>query len=198
MKMEQFRQLNVSNVNLSFTFENGRVQVKPFDVTLAGIPTNVYGSTGFDQTIDYSLAMNVPTSKLPSAATGAISGLISQANSKGANFSMAENVKMNLKMGGTVSNPTIGTDIKETGGKMVDQLKDKAKAEVDKLKAEAEAKARAEAEKLKSEAEAKAKAEADRLKKEAEAKAKAEADKLKKEAEKKAKDALKNVFGPKK
>lgn len=197
LKMEQFRQLNVSNVNLSFTFENGRVNVKPFDVTLAGIPTNIAGSTGFDQTIDYNLAMNIPTSKMPSAATGAINGLISQANAKGANFSMSENIKMNLKMGGTVTNPTVGTDIKETGGKMVDQLKDKAKAEADRLKAEAEAKARAEADRLKSEAEAKAKAEADKLKKEAEAKAKAEADKLKKEAEKKAKDALKNVFGPK-
>lgn len=198
LKMEQFKQLNVSNVNLSFTFENGRVNVKPFDANLAGIPTNIAGSTGFDQTIDYTLGMNIPTSKLPSAATGAINGLISKANAKGANFSMAENVKMNVKMGGTVSNPTVTTDIKETGGKVVDALKDKAKEEVDKLKKEAEAKAKAEAERLKSEAEAKAKAETERLKKEAEAKAKAEAEKLKKEAEKKAKDALKNVFGPKK
>lgn len=198
LKMEQFKQLNVSNVNLSFTFENGRVNVKPFEANLAGIPTTIAGSTGFDQTIDYTLGMNVPTSKLPSAATGAINGLISKANAKGANFSMAEHIKMNLKMGGTVTNPTVSTDIKETGGKVVDALKDKAKEEVDRLKKEAEAKARAEAERIKSEAEAKAKAEADRLKKEAEAKAKAEAERLKKEAEKKAKDALNNVFGPKK
>lgn len=198
LKMEQFRQLNVSNVNLSFTFSNGRVNINPYDVTLAGIPTNVSGSTGFDQSIDYTLGMNIPTGKLPSQATGAINGLISKANAGGANFSMSENVKMNLKMGGTVSNPTISTDLKETSGKMVDALKDKAKEEIDKKKKELEDKARAEADRLKEEATSKAKAEADRLKKEAEEKAKQEKERLKKEAEQKAKDALKGVFGGKK
>jgi hypothetical protein len=197
LKMDQFKSLPISNVNLSFKFEDGRVKVEPFDVTLAGITTTVDGSTGFDQTIDYTLAMNIPTSKLPSQASGAINGLISQANSKGANFSMSENVKMNLLMGGTVNNPTVKTDLKSTAGGVVNQLKDKAKDELEKQKKAAEEKARAEAEKFKNETEAKAKAEADRLKKEAEAKAKAEADRLKKEAEKKAKDALKGFFNKK-
>ncbi|MDD5868377.1 MAG: VWA domain-containing protein [Succinatimonas sp.] len=62
-----------------------------------------------------------------------------------------------------------------------------AKAEEDRLKAEAEAKAKAEEERLKAEAEAKAKAEEERLKAEAEAKAKADAEKAKAEAAAKAK-----------
>lgn len=198
LKLEEFKQLRVSNVNLSFSFENGGVQVKPFDVNLAGIPTNVSGRTGFDQSLDYNLNMNIPTAKLPTAATGAVNSLLAKANAAGARFSMAENVRMALKIGGTVQNPKITTDIKETTGKAVDALKDKAKEEVDRLKKEAEAKARAEAERLKAEGEAKAKAEADRLKKEAEEKLKQEKEKMKKDAEKKAKDALKNVFGPKK
>jgi vacuolar-type H+-ATPase subunit H len=197
LKMDQFKELDVSNVNISFSFVNGRVDVKPFDVTLAGIPTTVSGSTGFDQTIDYNLAMNAPVSKLPSAATGVITGLISKANAKGANFSMAENIKLNLKLGGTVSNPTVSTDLKETSGKAIDQIKDKIKEEFDSKKKELEDKAKAEADRLKKEAEDKAKAEVDKLKKEAEEKARQEKEKLKKEAEKKAKDALKNVFGPK-
>jgi hypothetical protein len=195
LKMEQYKKLDVTNVNASYKFENGRVTVEPFDMSLGGIPTNVSGSTGFDQTIDYTLAMNIPTSKLPSQATGAINSLISQANAKGANFSMAENVKVNVKIGGTVSQPVINTGIKETTGALTNQLKDKANEEIDKLKAEAEAKAKAEAERLKKEATDKANAEAERLKKEAEDKAKAEAERLKKEAEKKAKEELKKLFG---
>lgn len=194
LKMDQFKALNVSNVNISFSFENGRVLVKPFDVTLAGIPTSVSGSNGFDNSIDYTLAMNVPVSKLPSAATGVFSGLISKANASGANFSMAENIKLNLRIGGTVTNPTVSTDLKETTGKAIDTLKDQAKAELDKQKKELEDKAKAEADRLKKEAEDKAKAEVDKLKKEAEEKAKKEKDRLLKESEKKAKDALKNIF----
>ncbi len=194
LKMEQFRALNISNVNLSFNFINGRVEVKPFDVTLAGIPTNVTGSTGFDQTIDYTLAMNAPVSKLPAAASGALSGLISKANAKGANFSMAENIKLNLKLTGTVANPSVSTDLKETTGKAVNAITDKAKEELEKKKQELENKAKEEAEKLKKEAETKAKAEADKLKKEAEEKARQEKERLKKEAEKKAQDALKNLL----
>lgn len=196
LKMEQYKKLEVNNLNLSYKFENGRVNVAPFETNFGGIPTTISGSTGFDQTIDYNLAMNVPTSKLPSQATGAINSLISQANSKGANFSMSETVKINVKIGGTVNDPVLNTGIKETAGAITDQLKDKAKEEIDKFKQDAEDKAKAEAERLKKEAQDKANAEAERLKKEAEAKAKAESDRLKKEAEKKAKEGLKDLFGP--
>jgi len=194
LKIEQFKNIAVSDVNISFSFENGRVNIQPFQVTLAGIPTTVQGSSGFDQSLDYKLGMEIPTSKIPAAATGVINQMIASANSRGANFSMSEKVKVNVGVGGTVKNPVITTDLKETGGKAVQQLKEQAKEEIDKLKKEAEEKARAEADRLKKEAEAKAKAEADRLKKQAEEKARQEKERLKNEAEKKAKDALKKIF----
>lgn len=194
LKLDQFKQLPVKNINFSYTLENGRAVVKPFDVNLVGIPTTVQGSTGFDQTIDYTLAMNIPTSKLPGAASSAIGGLISSANAKGTNLSMAENVKLNLLMGGTVTKPTVSTDLKETTGNIINAAKDKVKEEINQKKEELENKAKAEADRLKKEAEAKANAEKERLKKEAEDKIKAEKERLKKEAEKKAKDAVRGLF----
>ncbi len=194
LKMDQFKKLPINNLNLVFKFENGRVKTEPFDVNLAGIQTNIVGSTGFDQTIDYNLAMNIPTSKLPSKASGAISGLISQANTKGPKFSMSENVKMDLLMTGTVDKPIIKTDLKSTASGVVNSIKDKAKDELAKKRQELEIKAKAEADKIKQEAEQKAKMEADKIKKEAESKVKSETEKLKKEAEQKAKNALKGFF----
>lgn len=194
LKMDQFKALPVSDVNISFLFENGKVTVEPFDVNLGGISTTVSGTSFFDERIDYLFAMNIPTSKIPGATTQVISGLIAQANARGASLSMGETVRLNLKMTGTVSKPVISTDMKESVGNAKKALEDQLKQEFEKQKKELEEKAKAEADRLKKEAEEKGKAELDKAKKAAEEKAKAEQDRLKKEAEKKAKDALKNVF----
>jgi hypothetical protein len=198
LKMEQFKKASLSDANLSFRFTNGRVYIDPFDQTVAGIKTKIEGSNGFDQTIDYKMGMQLPTKMLPGAATGVISGLIAQANSKGANMSMGETVNVNVKIGGTVANPKIETGLKEAAKGAVDDLKAKAQEEFDNKKKELENQAKAKADSVQKAAEAKIKSEADRAKKEAEAKAKAEADRLKKEAEAKAKkeanDKLKDMF----
>jgi vacuolar-type H+-ATPase subunit H len=204
LKMDQFKKVTVSDLNLSYKFENGRVHVAPYEVTLAGIRTSVQGSNGFDQTIDYTLGLKVPTGTLGSQATGVVSGLLAKANqAAGTNLSMGKEVNINVRMTGTVSDPKIDTGIKDAAGSMVTDVKTQIKETFDTKKQELEDKAKAEADRLKQEAEDKAKAEADRLKKEAEDRAKAEADRLKKEAEQKAKkeaeDKLKNLFGkPKK
>lgn len=194
LKMDQLKQVNPSNINLSFEFLGGRIYIKPFETTLAGYKTKIEGSNGFDQTIDYTVNLNIPTSNLPSAATGVISGLMSQANAKGANLSMGNQVNVNVLLGGTVDKPTVKTGLKETTGAIVDDLKEKAKEEFEKKKKELEDRAKAEADKLKKEAEDKAKSELEKAKKEAEAKLNAEKEKAKKEAEKKAKDALNGLF----
>ncbi len=194
LKIDQLKQTSLSDLNLSFEFIDGRIYIKPFETKLAGYATKIEGSNGFDQTIDYKLNVEIPTKQLPSAATSVVQGLISQANSKGANLSMAEKVNVGISMGGTVEKPEIKTGLKETTGKLADEAKEKLKEELDRKKKEVEDKARAEADRLKKEAEDKARAEADRLKKEAENKAKAEADKLKKQAEEKAKKSIKDIF----
>jgi hypothetical protein len=207
LKMDQLKKLTLNDIKLAFEFKDGRVVVEPFDMKIKNINAKVGGSTGFDQTIDYTWSFDIPRSEFGGAANAVLTGLVSQANSKGANVTLGERVNVDVLVGGTVDNPTIKTNLKETANNMVDDLKNRAKEELEKKKAELEAKAREEADKLKKEAEAKvkgevdkAKAEAERVKAEAEAKLKAEqdrikaeADKAKKEAEEKAKDAAKNA-----
>ncbi len=204
LKMDQFKKLTVSDLNLSFRFENGRVHVAPYDVVLAGIKSKVHGSNGFDQTIDYNIAMIIPVSMMGSQTTGVVTGLLAKANqAAGTNLSMGKEVNVNVKMTGTVTNPKVETGLKDAAAGIATDVKTQIKETFDAKKQELEDKAKAEAERLKQEAEDKAKAEAERLKKEAEDKAKAEMERLKKEAEQKAKkeaeDKLKNLFGkPKK
>jgi hypothetical protein len=203
LKMSQYRSMNLSNINLSFKFKDGRVVVEPFETTLAGTKAIINGSSGFDQSIDYTIGLNIPKAMLGAGAIEVANGLFANVNKAiGTGFTLPDPVKINVNMLGTVQKPEIKTSVKDAGKGMIDEAKEKALEQLDAKKQELENKAKAEAERLKNEAEEKAKAEADRLKKEAEAKAKAESDRLKKEAEEKAKkeaeDKLKNIFNKKK
>ena len=196
VKMDQYKKMDLKDVNISFKFKDGRVNVEPFDIKQGNNKMTIVGSSGFDQSINYDLKMDIARADLGGPANNAMNSLVSQANSKGAKFTLGDRIPLNAKLTGTVTNPKVETALKETGTKMMDDLKNKAKEEINKKKEELENKARAEADKAKAEAEAKAraegekvKAEAEKKKKEAEEKAKAEADKLKAEAEKKKKEA---------
>jgi hypothetical protein len=198
LKVKQLKNLSVPNLNVSFTFLNGRMYVQPFDMKVDKVDMTVSGSNGFDKTLDYTMNIKIPRSYFGSEANNVLNNFISQANSKGVNLSAAEYIPIAIKIGGTSDDPKISTDLSGAGSKVVDDLKAAAKAEFDKQKAEAEAKAKAEADKYKAEAEkkvneqkAKAQAEVDKAKKDAEARAKAVEDSAKKAAEKKAKDELK-------
>jgi hypothetical protein len=187
--------MNLVNVNVSFRFENGRVNVEPFTQDIAGINSVISGSNGFDQSIDYKMNLEIPTKLMGKAAQGVVSGLISKANAAaGTNLNMGDKINVNVLIGGTVVKPEIKTGLKDAGKSIKESFEEQAKAELEKKKKEIEEKAKATADSLKKEAELKAKTEADKLKKEAEAKAKAEADRLKKQAEEEAKKKLKDLF----
>jgi len=182
LKMEKLKKTDIAPTNLSFKFANGRVNIEPFDVSLAGFKSKVRGSNGFDQTIDYTVASDIPRDAFGGAASSVLSSLTSKTG-----VSVGETIPVEIKIGGTVANPTVSTNLNKMASKAMDDLKAKAKEELERKRKELEDKARAEADRLKNEAESKMKAEVDKAKSEAEAKAKAEADRLKKEAEDKAK-----------
>jgi vacuolar-type H+-ATPase subunit H len=193
-KLEQFKSLPVSDLNLSFTFSDGKLTTEPFKATLGGIPCTVSGSSYFDQRIDYNVQMELSSASLPGPANQFVSALVSKANSSGASISIGKSIPILVQIGGTVSDPVVKTDLKSMAAASTTKLKEDAKALIEQQKKILEDQAKAEAEKLRKEAEEKAKKEADKLKKEAEEKARQEKERLKKEAEKKAKDALNGLF----
>ena len=206
IKMEKYKKLDLKNINLSFSFKDGRVNINPFDLKIGNSNVNISGSTGFDQTIDYVWKLDIPSSEFGGAANAAISGLLSKV--PGVNLTIPQKIKLNLLLTGTVSSPNVKAELAQgEGASIADDLKNKAKEELEKKKAELEAKARGEADKLKQQAMEKANAEAAKLKsqaekakQEAENKAKAEAERIKKESEEKlkqeAKKKLKGLLKP--
>jgi len=194
VKMANLKKCDFSNLDLTYHFSDGRVKVDPFDFKLGDIKGKIAGSTGFDQSIDYLWHMQIPRAMFGSEANNMLNGLVAQANSKGANVNPGDNINMEVNIGGTVTKPTIKTGLKGSGNHVMDDLKAKAKDELDKKKKELEDQAKAEADKAKKEAADKAQAELDKAKKQVSDQAQKAADDAKKKAADEAKDKLKGLF----
>ncbi|MBK6522235.1 MAG: membrane assembly protein AsmA [Sphingobacteriaceae bacterium] len=114
LKMDKLKSTEVTDLNLKYRMENGRIILEPFDTKISGVNTNISGSTGIDQTIDYKWKMDMPKSMFGGAASGALDGLLKEANSKaGTNMAVGEKIKVNVLFGGTAMKPTVKTSLKE-------------------------------------------------------------------------------------
>ena len=65
-KLDDTDEVTLKDALMSATIDNGKLTVKPFDVNFGNYKTSVGGSTSLDQSIDYTLKMNVPANKLSS------------------------------------------------------------------------------------------------------------------------------------
>ncbi|MBX3165175.1 MAG: membrane assembly protein AsmA [Bacteroidetes bacterium] len=116
LKMEQLKNMEVTNVNAKYFIKDGRLHLEPFTTKINAINTTVSGSTGLDQTIDYLMKMEIPRSMFGGAANSALDNLLSQANAKaGTNIQLGEKINTNIGIGGTVMKPTIKTSLKDEG-----------------------------------------------------------------------------------
>ena len=194
LKNDKLKKAAFNDLDLSYHFADGRVKVDPFDFKMGDIKGKIAGSNGFDQTINYTWDIQMPRAAMGAQANSVVNGLLAQANSKGANLSVGDNINLQALIGGTVTSPTVKANLKGAATDAVADVKQKIGEEIDKKKKELEDQAKAEIEKQKKEAEDKINAETDRVKKEAEEQAKKVADDAKKKAADEAKNKLKGLF----
>jgi hypothetical protein len=139
----------------AFQIKAGRLFVQPFDVKIGGTTMTVAGSNGLDQSLQYNLGLKVPRSMLGSAANGALSSLVSKAGGAGVNLSAAEQINLGIKVGGTVTNPTITPDAGSLASSVKSgaeqAVKQAAQQKVDSAAARAVAEAEAKAAQIRAE-----------------------------------------------
>ncbi len=140
LKIEQLKNMDVTNLNLKYFIKDGRLNLEPFDTKINAVSTNISGSTGLDQTIDYIWKMQVPRSMFGGAANSALTGLLGQANAAaGTNVALGEKINITALFGGTVTKPTIKTSMKDEGKNAVTTVTTQAlNAGIDKANAEAQ------------------------------------------------------------
>jgi hypothetical protein len=99
LKNESLKDLKVKDLKLPFSINDGRVATKPFDINFGSGTMNLSGTTGLDQSIDYTAKVNL-TDKLSN--------------------NYLKNV--NVKIGGTFTKPTFGVDVKDAANQLLGNL----------------------------------------------------------------------------
>lgn len=141
LQVDRLKSISVKDIKNYFEFTNGKVLVKPFNVKVEDIDMQIGGTHGFDQSIDYIIAMKLPRNYLGSQGNNLINGLVTQASSKGIPIKLGDMIDLNIKVGGTLSNPAIKIDLEQVVGNAVEELKQQAeefvKEKMDSLKEKA-------------------------------------------------------------
>ena len=132
LKNESLKNLKIKDLKLPFSIDTGRVSTKPFDINFGSGKLNLQGSTGLDQTINYTAKVNLP-----------------------ANLSNQYLNNVTVLIGGTFANPKFNLDMKNAasqllgnlagsvlkndnqGASLTQQVADKASEEIEKIRQQA-------------------------------------------------------------
>ena len=121
------RNVSLREVREQFEFSAGKVFVKPFKFTVKGIDMEVGGMHGFDQTMDYTIHLKIPRALIGAKGNQLVDDLAAKVASKGVPVKLSETVNLNVKMLGTLTDPDIRFDLKESATNLADDLKEQAK-----------------------------------------------------------------------
>ena len=116
LKLQQLQDPGFVDLKSSFAIDKGRLHVKPFDVRAGPLSLTIAGSNGIDQSLDYDVALRVPRAILGGEANRAITGIINRSQQAGFNLDNVENITLGVKIGGTVTNPSIATNFRNAAG----------------------------------------------------------------------------------
>jgi hypothetical protein len=126
LEIKELQAISVKDIKAFFEFAKGKVLVKPFTLKVKDIEMEIGGMHSIDQTIDYFVQMKVPRKYLGSQGNNLLNGLAEKANSSGIPVKLGDMVNLSLKLGGSITNPTIKTDLKEAAGDAAEDLKQQA------------------------------------------------------------------------
>ncbi len=116
--------LNLKDIKTNLSFDDGKINVKPFEFDVEGIKITAGGSHSFDRSMNYNVSLDLPAKYLGDE----VGSLMSQLNEEEAN-----NMTVALPIGisGNFTNPKInlntGQAVKELTQQLINKQKEKTK-----------------------------------------------------------------------
>ncbi|MBO9563362.1 MAG: hypothetical protein J7621_11335 [Niastella sp.] len=138
LNITELQAISVKDIKNYFEFANGKVLVKPFNVKVKDMDMEIGGMHGLDQSLDYVMNLKVPRAKLGEKANQVVNNLASQASSKGIPVKLSDIINLKVNIGGSITSPSIKTDLKDAGSSLAQDIKDQANQFVEAKKAAAD------------------------------------------------------------
>ncbi len=116
--------LKLNDIKTALTFDDGKINVQPFDIKVNDVTVTAQGSHGFDMNMDYKLAVDVPAKYLDNKLGDLLTSQLGSAN---------QNTRIAIPIGitGNFSQPAIKLNTKDAVSQLTKQLanqqKEKAK-----------------------------------------------------------------------
>jgi len=116
IKFIDVNKLNLDNLKMALTFENGKVNVKPFDIKYQDIKATIGGTHGFDQVMNYNIKLDVPAKYLGTEANSFLAKL------SPADAAKLQNIPINGVITGNFSKPKVALDTKTAVSNLTTQV----------------------------------------------------------------------------
>ncbi len=129
LQVKELQQISMKDIKAFFEFSNGKLLVKPFTVKVKDIEMEIGGlqGIGFDEGINYAINLKLPRALMGTQGNQFVDNLMTAVNAKGIPLKVGETVNLKLAMAGTIRNPTLQIDLKQTGETLADQMKEQVK-----------------------------------------------------------------------
>lgn len=128
LSVQQLQSISLKDVKTFFEFTNGKVFVKPFAAKVKDIDMEIGGTHSFTQDMDYTVNMKIPRALIGAAGNNLINNITAQATAKGLPVKVSDIINVQVKVGGSIKNPSIITDLKQSANSLAQDLKQQATA----------------------------------------------------------------------
>jgi hypothetical protein len=116
LKIRELAHPVLTDISSTIRIQDGRLHVQPFDVRVGEFALNVSGSNGIDQSLDYTIALQLPRALLGGEADRVLTGMVAQTARAGLVLQPGDVVTVRVLLTGTVTDPAIGTSFQNVAG----------------------------------------------------------------------------------
>ncbi len=121
------------DINIKFRIVDGNLLVDPFEARMGDIRMVIGGRQGLDQSMDFLVKMAIPRNAFGEGANQVVDNLVSTAASKGLAIQPGETVNVDVRITGTVSDPKISLDLKESMQNAMQEARQQVEKKVEEV-----------------------------------------------------------------